>query len=155
MSPRPNRSRFHRPGPRRKCVLIVEDNASVGGLIAGLLREEGYRALRAWDGREALRLARDRRPDLIMLDLDLPHKDGVEVLYELKQHKETRQAPIVVVSGNTITLSNEDREQLADVLTKPFDIDILLNSVRKAVGDPVQEVTAKNYDLTDSHLNSW
>jgi DNA-binding response OmpR family regulator len=133
----------------------VEDNASVGGLIAGLLREEGYRALRAWDGREALRLARDRRPDLIMLDLDLPHKDGVELLYELKQHKETRQAPILVVSGNTIMLSNEDREQLSDVLTKPFDIDILLNAVRKAVGDPVQEVVAKNYELTDSHLNSW
>ena len=90
-----------------------------------------------------------------MLDLDLPHKDGVEVLYELKQHKETRQAPIVVVSGNTIMLSNEDQEQLSDVLTKPFDIDVLLNAVRKAVGDPIQEVTAKNYDLTDSHLNSW
>jgi DNA-binding response OmpR family regulator len=155
MSPRQGRPRFHRPGPRRKCVLIVEDNASIGGLIAGLLREEGYRALRAWDGREALRLARDRRPDLIMLDLDLPHKDGVEVLYELKQHKETRQAPIVVVSGNTIVLSNEDREQLADAITKPFDIDVLLNVVRKAVGDPEQEVMAKEYDLTDSHLNSY
>jgi CheY-like chemotaxis protein len=90
-----------------------------------------------------------------MLDLDLPHKDGVEVLYELKQHKETRQAPIVVVSGNSILLSSEDKEQLSDVLTKPFDIDILLNAVRKAVGDPVQEVAPKQYDLTDSHLNSW
>ena len=155
MNPRPGRPRFHRPGPRRKCVLIVEDNASVGGLIAGLLREEGYRALRAWDGREALRLARDRRPDLIMLDLDLPHKDGVEVIYELKQHKETKQAPVIVVSGNTLVLSNEDQEQLADLLTKPFDIDIMLNAVRKALGEPLQEVSVKDHDLTDSHLNSW
>jgi DNA-binding response OmpR family regulator len=127
----------------------------VGGLIAGLLREDGYRALRAWDGREALRLARDRRPDLIMLDLDLPHKDGVEVLCELKQHKETRQSPVIVVSGNTIVLSNEDKEQLSDAITKPFDIDVLLNAVRKAVGDPLQEVAPKEYDLTDSHLNSY
>ncbi|MFN0073920.1 MAG: response regulator [Chloroflexota bacterium] len=155
MNPRQARPRFHRPGPRRKCVLIVEDNASIGGLIAGLLREDGYRALRAWDGREALRLARDRRPDLILLDLDLPHKDGVEVLYELKQHKETRTAPIIVVSGNTIVLSDEDRELLADMISKPFDIDVLLNAVRQALGDPVQEVMPKDYDLTDSHLHSW
>lgn len=155
MNPRPSRPRFHRPGPRRKSVLIVEDNASIGGLIAGLLREEGYRALRAWDGREALRLARDRKPDLVMLDLDLPHKDGVEVLYELKQHKETRLAPVIVVSGNTLVLANEDREQLADLITKPFDIDVLLNAVRKALGDPIQDVTPKSYDLTDNHLHSW
>src|SRR5215212_9777911 len=126
--PRPARGRFHRPGPRRKVVLVVEDNASFGGLIAGLLREEGYRAVRASDGREALRLARDRRPDLIMLDLELPYKEGVEVLYELKQHKETRQAPVIVVSGNTILLSNDDKEQLSDAITKPFDIDVLLNA---------------------------
>src|SRR5436309_6877948 len=37
--------------PRRKCVLVVEDNATIGGLLVALLREEGYRALRAWDGR--------------------------------------------------------------------------------------------------------
>ncbi|MDP8924199.1 MAG: response regulator, partial [Chloroflexota bacterium] len=56
------------PGPRRKCVLVVEDNATIGGLLVALLREEGYRALRAWDGREAMKMARDRRPDLIVLD---------------------------------------------------------------------------------------
>ena len=153
--PRPARGRFHRPGPRRKVVLVVEDNASFGGLIAGLLREEGYRAVRASDGREALRLARDRRPDLIMLDLELPYKEGVEVLDELRQHKETKLSPMILVAGNTMVLSSDDREQLSDLINKPYDIDILMNSVRKALGDPLQAVTEKHYDVTDAHLNSW
>jgi DNA-binding response OmpR family regulator len=148
-------ARFNRQGPRRKVVLVVEDNASVGGLLVGLLREEGYRTLRAWDGREAVRMARDRRPDLIMLDLGLPYSDGVEVLHELRARGETRHAPIIVVSGNTLMLSTEDLAILAETISKPFDIDILMNSVRKALGEPVQPVPEKTYDLTDTHLHSY
>src|SRR5918911_1335018 len=87
-------------GTRRKCVLVVEDNATIGGLLVALLREEGYRALRAWDGREAMRMARDRPPDLIVLDLSLPYRDGVDVLRELRANPETAESPIVVVSGS-------------------------------------------------------
>src|SRR6266498_5412559 len=97
------------PGPRRKCVLVVEDNATVGGLLVALLREEGYRALRAWDGREAMKMARDRRPDLIVLDLSLPYRDGIEVLRELRANEETVEAPIVVVSGSALQLTPDDR----------------------------------------------
>jgi DNA-binding response OmpR family regulator len=136
-------------------VLVLEDNATVGGLLAGILREEGYRALRAWDSREAVRIARDRRPDLIMLDLSLPYADGVEALVDLKQHKETRLAPVILLSGNTLTMPNEEREHLTEFIPKPFDIDVMLNAVRKALGEPLQDLPEKNYDLTDSHLNSY
>src|SRR3954466_4092434 len=78
---------------KRKCVLVVEDNATIGGLLVALLREEGYRALRAWDGREAMKMARDRRPDLIVLDLSLPYRDGIEVLRELRANEDTVEAP--------------------------------------------------------------
>lgn len=111
--------------------------------------------LRAWDGPEAVKLARDRRPDLIMLDLSLPYRDGIEVLYELKAHPETSHAPIVVVSGFTMQLSPEDRERVAGVVSKPFDIDVLLNEVRKALGEPLQEVPEKHYDQHDVHLHGW
>jgi CheY-like chemotaxis protein len=175
MRGRPKRSRHSRPraaktavldgravapaepasGPKRKCVLVVEDNATVGGLLVALLREEGYRALRAWDGHEALRMARDRHPDLIVLDLSLPYRDGLEVLYELRGHEETKAAPIVVVSGNTLQLSPEDRALVTDSVSKPFDIDRLMNVFRRALGDPELEVPEREYDAHDTHLHSW
>ncbi len=158
-APRPNGRQVSAPEPatptRRKCLLVVEDNATIGGLIVALLREEGYRALRAWDGREAIRMARDRRPDLIVLDLSLPYRDGVEVLYELKGHDETRAAPIVLVSSDALQLTPEDRELVTATVSKPFDIDRLMNVFRRALGDPEQQVPERNYDASDSHLNSW
>ena len=143
------------PGPRRKCVLVVEDNATIGGLLVALLREEGYRALRAWDGREAIKMARDRKPDLIVLDLSLPYRDGVEVLHELKANEDTSQSPIVIVSSATVQLSQEDRELVNDTVSKPFDIDRLMNVFRRALGDPEQEVPERAYGSGDTHLHSW
>src|SRR5437763_15309416 len=90
--------------PRRKVVLVLEDHASVGGLIAALLRQEGYRAVRAWDPQEALRLARGRPPDLVLLDINLAYPDGLAVLKQVRGHEATRRAPIVVVAGGALAL---------------------------------------------------
>src|SRR5436305_3724838 len=120
---------------KRKCVLVVEDNATIGGLLVALLREEGYRALRAWDGREAIKMARARPPALIVLDLSLPYRDGVEVLRELRSNGDTTTAPIVVVSGNALQLTQEDRALVSETVAKPFDIDRLMNVFRRLLGD--------------------
>src|SRR5919205_2420321 len=80
------------PQPRRKVVLVLEDHASIGGLIAALLRQEGYRAVRAWDPQEALRLARGRAPDLVLLDLNLSYPNGIEFLRQVRSHEATRRA---------------------------------------------------------------
>ena len=140
---------------RRKCVLVVEDNATIGGLLVALLREEGYRALRAWDGREAMKMARDRRPDLIVLDLSLPYRDGVDVLRELRANDDTVDAPIVVVSGNALQLTPDDRALVTDAVAKPFDIDRLMNVFRHHLGDDEVDVPERLYGTTDTHLHSW
>ena len=141
--------------PRRKVVLVLEDHASVGGLIAGLLRQEGYRAVRAWDPAEALRLARGRTPDLVLLDLNLAYPDGLEVLQQVRSNEATRRAPIVVVAGGNVTLSSDDSEMVDGVVRKPFDIDMMLNAVRKALGDPVVEVQPRTYDAQDYFLHGY
>jgi DNA-binding response OmpR family regulator len=141
--------------PRRKVVLVLEDHASVGGLIAALLRQEGYRAVRAWDPQEALRLARGRTPDLVLLDLNLAYPDGLEVLRQVRANDSTRRAPIVVVAGGVMALSDEDRALVDEVVQKPFDIDIMLNAVRKALGDPVIDVQPRQYDAQDYFLHGY
>lgn len=140
---------------RRKCVLVVEDNATIGGLLVALLREEGYRALRAWDGREALKMARDRKPDLIVLDLSLPYRDGVDVLRELRANDDTVDAPIVVVSGSALQLTPDDRALVTDAVSKPFDVDRLMNVFRHHLGDDEVDVPERAYGATDTHLHSW
>src|SRR6202158_3917301 len=114
------------PAPRRKVVLVLEDHASVGGLIAGLLRQEGYRAVRAWDPQEALRLARGRTPDLVLLDLNLAYPDVLEVLQQVRGHEAPRRAPIVLVKGAELTLTTEETALVDEVVQKPFDIDQML-----------------------------
>jgi two-component system cell cycle response regulator DivK len=141
---------------RRKTVVVIEDNATIGGLLVALFREAGYRTLRAWDAREALRMARDRKPDLFLLELSLPYLDGVPILDELKAHAETKDAPIVLVVGNNVQLGPGQRELLAAFIQKPIDIDRLENAVRKALGDPEVEVPPKNYTSTvDLNLHTW
>jgi CheY-like chemotaxis protein len=149
--------RVVQPGqtPRRKVVLVLEDHASVGGLIAGLLRQEGYRAVRAWDPQEALRLARGRTPDLVLLDLNLAYPDGLDVLRQVRSFEATRRAPIVVVAGGNLTLSAEDTKLVDGVVRKPFDIDLMLNEVRKALGDPVVEIVPRQYDPQDYFLHGY
>ena len=141
--------------PRRKVVLVLEDHASVGGLIAGLLRQEGYRAVRAWDPQEALRLARGRAPDLVLLDLNLTYPDGLDVLRQVRGNEATRRAPIVLVLGSELKLSTDEASLVDSVIQKPFDIDIMLNAVRKALGDPVVDVQPRQYDAQDYFLHGY
>ena len=141
--------------PRRKVVLVLEDHASVGGLIAALVRQEGYRAVRAWDTQEALRLAKGRSPDLVLLDLNLAYPDGLEVLKQVRGNEATRKAPIVVVAGGNVVLSTDDVDLLDGLVRKPFDIDQMLNAVRKALGDPVVEVQPRQYDAQDYFLHGY
>jgi CheY-like chemotaxis protein len=136
-------------------VLILEDHASIGGLIAGLVRQEGYRAVRAWDPQEALRLARGRTPDLVLLDLSLTYPDGLEVLHAVRDSEATRRAPIVVVAANNLALSEDDAALVDALVAKPFDIDVMLNAVRRALGDPEVEVQPRHYDAQDYFLNGY
>lgn len=143
------------PPPRRKVVLVVEDSASVGGLIPALLREEGYRAVRASDVQEAVRLARGRRPDLMLLDLSLPVHSDLQMLHDLRGSDATRDIKMVVVVGPAISVGTDVQELVSDVVKKPFDIDVMLNAVRRALGDPEVEVQPRANDAQDTFLHGY
>jgi two-component system cell cycle response regulator DivK len=82
-----------------KKVLIVEDNDLNMKLFNDLLEAHGYRTLQTKDGVEALRMARQHRPDLILMDIQLPEVSGLEVTKWLKEDDDLRSIPVIAVTA--------------------------------------------------------
>ena len=100
-------------------VLVVEDEPEIAEILEGYLRRDGYRTERAADGKAALGLYRAARPDLVLLDIQLPELDGLEVLRRIRSDGNT---PVILV-----TARSEDLDKLLglelgadDYVTKPF-----------------------------------
>jgi len=111
-------------------VLIVEDEP---GLLEGLAHNfkfEGYEVVTAADGKEGLKLALKERPDLIVLDLMLPEKDGFEVLREYRQRNAT--SPVLILTARSLESDLIQGFDLGadDYLTKPFSVRELLARIR-------------------------
>lgn len=82
-----------------KKVLIIEDELNLRRSIEQVLSAEGYAVLSASDGEEGFRLASSEIPDMILLDLILPKKDGFSVLKELRENSATQKIPVIVLSN--------------------------------------------------------
>ena len=90
-----------------KKILFIEDESALQKAVTQVLSEEGYQVLSALDGEIGLKLAQKELPNLVLLDLILPKKDGFEVLTELKQGQETKQIPIIIINGAIIMSHNK------------------------------------------------
>jgi DNA-binding response OmpR family regulator len=120
----------------RGSILVVDDSPTALRLAAAPLRSRGFRVLTAVDGEEALELALREMPDLIVLDIILPKKNGFQVCRQLKSTPETHGIKILLLSGKS---QSTDRywgiEQGADgYLTKPFQEADLIESVSCLLG---------------------
>ena len=115
-------------------MLVVEDDPSTTQLLTEVLTAAGYEPLHALEGGEALRLIREHRPDLIILDLALPGIDGRSFLLGLRADERTKRTPVIVVSANGESLSTFERRAVSKVLPKPFDVETLVSALREAAG---------------------
>ena len=100
--------RRNRPDDKPDLILLVDDYQDGREMYADSLRFAGYRTLEASSGPEALQLALDRRPSLILMDLSLPGIDGWEVTARLKKDTRTRHIPIVALTAHAL---QEERER--------------------------------------------
>src|ERR1700730_4725257 len=117
---------------KAKTVLIVEDNELNMKLFHDLLDAHGYNILQTKDGIEALNIAREHHPDLILMDIRLPEVSGLEVTKFLKEDESVRSIPVVAITGFALK-SDEDaiRKVGCDAyLTKPISITSFLETVR-------------------------
>ncbi|MDP2934289.1 MAG: response regulator [bacterium] len=80
-------------------ILFVEDEPNLQKMISEVLVQEGYKVFGAADGEEGLAMAKKEEPNLILLDLILPKKDGFEVLKELKADEKTKNIPVIVLTN--------------------------------------------------------
>jgi CheY-like chemotaxis protein len=103
-------------------VLVVDDEPDVLLLCRLNLQQRGHELLEASDGTSALRLAREGRPDVIVLDLMLPGMNGYEVLEQLRSEDETAEIPVLILTAKSLKADLERSRGLgADVfMTKPF-----------------------------------
>ena len=123
-------------------ILVVEDEPNQVELIEFNLNSEGYEVVVARDGEEALNLAEEENPDLILLDWMLPKVSGIEVCRQLRRSKMTREIPIVI-----LTARSEESDKIRgldigadDYITKPYSIKELLARVRAAMRRPSASV---------------
>jgi two-component system, cell cycle response regulator DivK len=119
--------------PQPKTVLIVEDNTLNLKLFNDLLEYHGYTILTTTLGGAAVELAREHRPDLILLDIQLPDISGMEAARQLKADQETRAIPIIAVTAFAMS---GDREKILatgcdDYLAKPFNVVEFLGLVER------------------------
>jgi len=108
-------------------ALVVEDDTDYAFLLATLLRREGYAALIAQDGYDALKRISADQPDLIVLDLNLPLLDGCDVLAEVRAHHP--ETPVIVVSGAPDAKSRVLAHGATALLTKPLNVHDFLRTV--------------------------
>jgi len=114
-----------------KKVLVVDDEEDVRTFLTAVLRRHGYETLTAADGGEALEVARQEKPDLIILDLQMPHETGTGFYRKFSRGKEYENTPVIVVSG----LAGRElavRKPVA-VFDKPIDPDEFIAAVEKAL----------------------
>ncbi len=114
-----------------KEILIVEDNPQTVKLIKFILEKNKYSTISAKDGEEGLQMARDRKPDLIILDLMLPGMDGYRVCEILKANPNTKEIPVLVLTAlDTGADFEKALEKKADwYITKPFEPQHLLKRI--------------------------
>jgi two-component system, NtrC family, nitrogen regulation response regulator NtrX len=114
-------------------VLVVDDEAAIRRSLAGILADEGYDAALAEDGERALAVVRERTPDLVLLDIAMPGRDGIEILEELRRAHPA--LPVVMMSGHGTIETAVRATQLGafDFIEKPLSLDKLLLTVRHAL----------------------
>lgn len=131
-------------------ILIIDDDVAIGNLEQEVLERAGYAVLRAYSGTEALLMLKNKRPDLILLDLMLPGLSGEELLPKIKG------IPVIVVSAK---VSVQDKVNLllggaADYLTKPFDTKELLARVAVRLREHAASPMAAAYTYGDMTLDT-
>lgn len=116
-------------------ILIVEDNEKNLKLVRDVLQVKGYETLEAGTAEEGLKIARESKPDLILMDIQLPGMSGIDALKALRAAPATAAIPVVAI---TASVMQQDRQQIMNAgfdgfIEKPINLRVFLDTVQKAM----------------------
>jgi two-component system cell cycle response regulator DivK len=119
-------------------VLIVEDNDKNMKLARDVLQAKGYQTLEAVTGEEGVKLAKEKKPDLVLMDIQLPGINGIEAFRQIRADERTRGIPVVAL---TASVTPTDRSAIAAAgfdafLGKPINLKEFLDTVKRLVSAP-------------------
>jgi len=121
-----------------KTILFVEDESALQKTFGDILKQEGYEMISALDGEIGLRLAKENRPNLILLDLILPKIHGFDVLKKLKEDNETKEIPVIVLTNLE---GLEDVEKALELgattylVKTQYSLEEVVQKIKKALGE--------------------
>lgn len=118
--------------PKNK-ILVIDDESEIIDMLTVVLKARNYTVISALDGQRGIERVKKDRPDLILLDILMPGTDGYSVCTKLKTDKETKNIPVIILSGM------DEREAIIkchnlgadDYIVKPFNLTTLLTKIRK------------------------
>jgi DNA-binding NtrC family response regulator len=114
-------------------ILVVEDKESMAAMLKETLESEGYKVVSAGDGLEGINYLKEGKIDLVLTDLKLPHKDGIDVLTASKEENQLRPVIIMTAYGSVETAVEAMKRGAVDFIAKPFDTDHLLMLIKRAI----------------------
>ena len=119
-------------------ILIVEDNDKNLKLVRDVLQVKGFSTLEAGTAEDGIRLARERNPDLILMDIHLPGMNGIEALKVLRSDPATAAIPVIAVTASVMP---QDRNQITEAgfnayVAKPINLKEFLDAVRNMLARP-------------------
>jgi two-component system cell cycle response regulator DivK len=126
------------PHPAAKLILVVEDNELNMKLLNDVLEAHGYSVMSTPQGAVAVQLARQHRPDLILMDLQLPDMSGLDATRQIKAHDETRDIPVIAVTA--FAMAGDEKKALDHgcdaYVAKPIVLREFLNLIAGFIGVP-------------------
>jgi DNA-binding response OmpR family regulator len=120
-----------------KKILIADDDQNTVSFLVSLLKANKYEVVVAFDGMQTIAIAHKEKPDLILLDIMMPVRSGINIFENLKMSALTATTPVIFITG----VANPEIKQkalemgAADYIVKPFKTEYLLSKVRKALGE--------------------
>jgi CheY-like chemotaxis protein len=120
---------------KEKTILVADDESHILNVVSLKLRNAGFRVLTASDGQEALDLATQERPDLLITDYHMPHLSGLELCRRMKQGEATSSIPAIMLTARGYHLEPRDTEEsgIQRMLSKPFSPRHLLATVQEVL----------------------